>query len=76
MKESKNLEQGEMLQEYKRDWLSFLEKDEFQAFIFVTILVGLFKVFGFVDMSFFQQVFLYSLGFAFGDNAISSLLNK
>ena len=60
----------------KKDWLSFLGNDEFQMFIFVSLISGLATAFGLMEVAFFERVFLISLGLAFGDNTISSLIKR
>lgn len=60
----------------KKDWISFLKKDEFQMFIFINLITSIATAFGIMTITFYERVFLISLGLAFGDNTISSLITK
>lgn len=61
---------------YKKDLFEFATKDEYQMFMLIIVLITIFRYAGFVDADFFKQVFIVAIGFAFGDNTISTIFRK
>ena len=67
------VDKAKMLSDYMKDWFTFLKQDEFQAFLIIVVLIVVFKLTGFITIEFFEKVFLFGMGFAFGDNAFSTI---
>jgi hypothetical protein len=62
----------EEVKELKKDWLSFFQKDWFQAAVFFILLFTVLTFFEVVDNALYGKVVLTIIGSVFVDDALSS----